>query len=516
MPKRSSKHAILDQRNVVPTGGLDLSVPANALADNALSRAFNWWHEPERGLCVRQGLAREDVEVFAYPVLALHPYVDAVGTLHLLAVSEGKIWRRTGATWTLVKALTSTTVVPSFLDFNGVCVVADEGDTGLWYYNGVADSTAYISGSPANPRALTTIGNRIVCASASQVDLVYFSGPEDYADWATADPGAALVIPAGFGDGADVVGFAVIYTILIIAKVKKDDDGNMTSRALYYIQTSGTPDQWSGDRLSASNTALCPHSIASVGQTAYMIDDNGFKAVAPTPNGQYGDVGVDPLIGLRINRLIAAAVQNADYCAVQYVHSLAQLWVLVRSGSSVRMVVWHPVVGYFTQLDFGTFRPRAFCEVGGVVYIAGDDGVLFRFSNKGTDELADGVESNIAASLRTKTFEGLGGDLIMKRCKIVTEPIRPATIIIESFIPETNTSVTFGTLTTSSGNAAQPLYDALDLLADADYKLGDVQAQSKPVFSGNVRASGIAVQIRVLGGRVVFNSLTAEFAVVGR
>lgn len=516
MPKRSSKHATLDVRNVVPTGGLDLSVPANALPDNALSRAFNWWHEPERGLCVRQGLAREDVESFAYPVLAMHPYVDATGTLHLLSVSEGKAWRRTGATWTLVKALTSTTVVPSFLDFNGVCIVADEGDAGLWYYDGQADSTAYIPDSPANPRSLCTIGNRVVCASASQVDIVYFSGPEDYADWATAAPGAALVIPAGFGDGSDVVGFAVVYTMLIVAKVKRDTDGKITFRSLRYIQTSGTPETWSGDLLSASNTALCPNSIAAVGQMAYMVDDNGFKAAGPTPNGQYGDIGVDPVVGLKINRLIAAAVQSADSCVVRYLHSLAQLWVLIRAGSTVRMVVWHPVAGYFTQLDFGTFRPRAFCEVGGVVYIAGDDGVLYRFSNKGTDELSEGVETNITASLRSKTFEGLGGDLILKRCKVVTEAIRPSTVVVETYLPATNGKVEVGRYTSSSGSAAQQLYDALDLLVDADYQLGDTQSQSQPVFRCNARASGMAVQVRVLGGRVVFNSLTAEFAVVGR
>ena len=92
MPKRSSKHVTLDRRMVVPTQGMNLAVPANAIGDNELSRAYNWWYEPERGLCVRQGLAREDVAALASPIVALHPYVSADGTLRLLAASGGKLY----------------------------------------------------------------------------------------------------------------------------------------------------------------------------------------------------------------------------------------------------------------------------------------------------------------------------------------------------------------------------------------------------------------------------------------
>ena len=105
MPRRSSKHATLDRRMVVPTSGMDLSMPPNAIADNMLSRAYNWWYEPERGLTVRQGLVREDVETLESPIIALHPYVDAEGTLRLLGVSDGVLYERTDTTWTEVATL---------------------------------------------------------------------------------------------------------------------------------------------------------------------------------------------------------------------------------------------------------------------------------------------------------------------------------------------------------------------------------------------------------------------------
>lgn len=514
MARRSSKHASVDARMVVPTGGLDLSVPANAIPETALSRAYNWWYEPDHGLCVRQGLAREDVAALADPITAAHPYVEAAGVLRVLVASGGKVWERNGTVWDEVLTLSSADAIPSFLTFNGACLIADSGATGLQKYDGT--SVASISGSPAKPYALANIGGRVVCASADEPDLVYFSGPADYTDWATTAPGAALVIPAGFGDGMKVTGFAVIYTTLVVSKVERDTSGNVLTRALYGIETSGTPDAWTGRRISDNNAALFPQAITAVGATAYLMDSNGFKAVSPAPNGQYGDVGVDATVGVKINKLISQLARNADGCTMRYVHSLAQLWCMVRLGTAVRCIIWHTLQGAFTQVEFGTFKPRDVFEVGGGVYLVGNDGALYRLANKGTDELADAVETAIASSLRTRIFEGLGGDLLVKRVKLVLDALRPATVIVEAAMPDGNERVEIGRLTTETGGASTPLYEAYDLLVDADYKLADASARMEPVLYGGPRASAMAIQVRCIGGRVALNSLTAEFAALGR
>jgi hypothetical protein len=501
----------LDTRMVVPSGGLDLSAPANAIPDSSLSRAFNWWHEPERGMCTRQGLAREDVTALAAPITAMHPYVDASGTMRLLVASGGKVWERTGAIWTEVTTLAGSEP-PSFLTFNGACLIADSGAMGLSVYDGT--SVTAIAGSPAHPTSLAEISGRVVCASQGAADQVFFSGPRDYSIW-DIDAGA-LVIPAGFGDGYDITGFAVLYDTLVVSKVRRDADGNLLGRSLYGISTAGVPEQWSGISVSRENAASCQGAIVGVGSAAYMMDTNGFKAVAPAPNGQYGDIAVDTIVGIKINKLLAQIAPNADACTMTYVHSLAQIWCIVRTGSSARTVIYCPIHGVFTQVDFGTFKPRAVVEIGRWVYIAGDDGVLYRFSNKGTDELAPGVETPIAASLRTRFFEGLGGDLIVKRTKMVLDPLRPCTVIAEAVTADGVTKVELGRTDVGAGSAGQPLYDAYDKLIDADYPLADSALRVEPVLYGGPRSSGIALQLRTLGGRVVLNSITAEFAVVGR
>jgi hypothetical protein len=32
----------------------------------------------------------------------------------------------------------------------------------------------------------------------------------------------------------------------------------------------------------------------------YLLDTNGFKAISPTPNGGYGDISVDPAVGVKV------------------------------------------------------------------------------------------------------------------------------------------------------------------------------------------------------------------------
>ena len=515
MPRRSSKHATLDRRMVVPTQGMDLSVPANAIGDNMLSRAWNWWYEPERGLCVRQGLSRADITHLSSPITMLNPYVDATGTLRLLCASNGKLKELDSATdaWVDVTTITTTGHV-SAITFNGSAVVADGAGTGLLKYDGT--TAAYITDSPAKPTCVTQIANRVVCASADTPDYVYFSGANDLDDWATASPGTALTIAAGFGDGFSITGFAVIYDLLVVSKVKRDSDGAIVGRRLYAISTAGDPSNWVVRRISSENAAMLKGGIVAVGEVAYLLDSNGFKAVSPTPNGQFGDIGVDPIVGVRVNKLAAAVAKSADVALVDYIPSLAQVWIVAGTASSARIFTYSPLQGAFTQIDFGSFIPRAVASVGQTVYLAGNDGALYTFANVGSDELADDVFTPVYATVRTRTFEGLGGDLILKKTKAVLDTIRPATVLIEAYMPVSRDRVSIGSVAMGAGSSSTPVYEAYDYVADADYTLSDSQTAYEPIFYGGPRSSSVALQVRVLGGRVALNSLTAEFAVVGR
>ena len=106
--------------------------------------------------------------------------------------------------------------------------------------------------------------------------------------------------------------------------------------------------------------------------------------------------------------------------------------------------------------------------------------------------------------------------MILKKTKAVLDTIRPATALIEAYLPTSRDRISIGSVAMGAGSASTPVYEAYDYVSDADYTLSDSQTAYEPIFYGGPRASSIALQIRVNGGRVALNSLTAEFAVVGR
>jgi hypothetical protein len=419
------------------------------------------------------------------------------------------------STWDEISTSVDTDGHVSIITFNGVALIADgAASTGILKYDG--DTTSYITDSPAAPLCLMAHANRVVCASADVPDYVYFSGPNDYEDWATASPGAALTIAAGFGDGYSITGLATIYDALIVSKVKRDTSGNVVGRKVYAIFTAGAPENWQVKLISSENAAMFPGGMVAVGEMIYLIDDNGFKAVSPTPNGQYGDISVDPVIGSRVKKFAAAYARVATSALMTYIPSLAQVWCVMGGLTSSRIFIWHPVQGAFTIADFGqTFVPKAITEVGQTVYLAGNDGYLYTFQNRATDEYGE-TPTPIYATVRTRVFEGLGGDLILKKAKLVMEALLTSDVLVEAYLPEEGRRVPIGIAQIGDGSAANPVYEAVDEVVNADYLLAYGERLRQPIFYSGPRAVSMSIQIRVIGGRVTLNSITAEFAVVGR
>jgi len=71
--------------------------------------------------------------------------------------------------------------------------------------------------------------------------------------------------------------------------------------------------------------------------------------------------------------------------------------------------------------------------------------------------------------------------------------------------------------TAETGSSAQKIYDAKDKISAANWK---ISGGSDPIsqyfdFKANVRKAGLYMQVRTIGGRVVFEGLNGMFAMVG-
>ena len=526
MPVRSRKQQTVKVVQCVPDRGIDLSTAPAALNDNALTRAYNLWYEPNiNGLVTRYGLALTTAPALPAGISKLHYHVMADGTAHLLAATTTStnvdaLYRMdenvTPPVWVKVLDLvTSNGNAPGLLSFDGVLLIADGRNDGLMAWNGT--SVSAVSGSPAKPTVLTSIANRVVCNSLSSPDAVFFSEPEQYAKWDTVAPGNAVIIPAGFGDGMTINAMSALYTTLIVSKVHKDSAGNITQKRLHMISTSGTTANWTGSQLSQTSCAVGLHSMAGVADTVFFLDSDGAQSLSPSTAGAYGDIAVDTKIGPKVRPLIAGMARKASQATVQWVRNLGQLWYIVRSGAASVVALYHPMQGggAWTELQFPVAM-RSLCEVGERVYIGGDDGRLYLLAPTGSDELPAGTQP-IYATLRTKKIEQMGGDVILRGVKLGIGRVLPSNLRIEAVDENGGRYLVADTDTVTTGSSLQKIYDAKDKISSANWKIagGTAPVPQYFDFKANVRKPGLYIQARTIGGRVVFEGLNGMFAMVG-
>lgn len=526
MPMRSRKQRTVKVVQCVPDRGLDLSTSPAALHENALTRAYNMWYEPNiNGLVTRYGLAVTAAPVLPAGISKLHYHVMADGTAHLLAAtttntSADALYRldESGATPAWVKILdlqTSNGNAPGLLSFDGVLLIADGRNGGLVAWDGT--TTNEIQGSPAKPTVVTTIADRVVCNSLDSPDAVFFSEPEQYDKWSVSEGGAAVIVPAGFGEGMTINAMAALYGYLVVSKVHHDTTGAVTQKRLHMISTTGTPAEWQGVQLSQTSAAVALDCMAGVADRVFFLDSDGAQSLSPSSAGAYGDLAVDPKMGPKIRPMIAGAARKATHGNVQWVRNLGQLWWIVRSGAAATVVLYHPMQGggAWTELHFPVAM-RSLCEVGERVYIGGDDGRLYMFSVTGTDWTADG-EKPIYSTLRTKKYEQMGGDVILKGAKLGVSRILPTNVRIEA-VDEAGARYLVAEMDTAeTGSSSQKIYDAHDKIANANWK---ISGGSEPIaqyfdVKTNVRRSALFLQVRTIGGRIVIDSISGLLALVG-
>lgn len=527
MPIRSRKHQQVKTVQAIPDRGLDLSQSPVAIHANALTRAYNLWYEPQLGgLVTRYGMARANAPQLPAVITELHYHVMQDGTGYLLAATsdsmtakaalhkltegpEGKVWEK------LTDLETKGGDAPGLLSFDGMLLIADGRDSGLMSWDG--ETIKEVAGSPKQPTVVDTIANRVVCNSLTSPDAVFFSEPEQYDKWSVTSGGAAVIVPAGFGEGMTINGFADLYGMLIVSKVHRDAGGNITAKRLHLINTQGTPASWSGVQLSQTSSASNLGAITGIADRAYMLDSDGPHSLQPSPGGAFGDISIDPKMGPAIHPLIANAARRADHAAVVWLRNLAQIWFIVRGGGSATVVVYHPMQGggAWTELSFPV-APRTLCEVGTRVYMAGDDGRLYMLAPGGTDWTPDG-DAPIYTTLRTKLYEQMGGDLILRGIKLGIGRIFPTEMNVEAIDQIGGRHLIISTTTAETGSAQQKIYDAHSKIANSKWKIGGTETPVPQYFDwrANVRKAGMYLQVRTVGGRVTFESVTANFAVVG-
>ena len=428
------------------------------------------------------------------PVTKLFSYVNGEEGTFLMAASGGKLYQITSSGASLVMTLFSATVVPAMLNYNSRLLVAD-GSPHIRYFDG--QSVGALENSPPYATALAEIGNRVACNSggAGELDTVYFSAAEDDEDWDTAVN--AVGVRAGYLDGLTVTAIGVLGTDLLV--FKSGGDGKKS----YRVSTSGTPDDWYVQLLSANATALSPFAVEQVGNDIWFADDTGIKSVSQVQT--YGDLAMG-MAGMAIE----GALSGKQIRELTFLPSLGVLAILAEGTTDIYL--YHPHNKTFTLWNINDILINSICESGGKVYLAGGNGYLYRLGIDDIDDLVTGVAQPVAARIEGRQYI-MPRDGIIRRTRLYYDELTPTTGTIGVVSPGLSTASLETTLANITPIDTRMLHDATEELSVADDSLA--RAQRGFVDSRARYRSGIfSFTIRTTRGRVKLKSFSFDAASV--
>jgi len=502
MAQRSRKHRdeAVRQIHLVLNGGVNYAQPKTAIADNELLRAYNFLYDADtEKLVTRPGTVCQTKETHKLDnaILKLFCYEKDTDTVYLVCASGGKLYYLSGVSldeWTEIGNLTDGGTVPSMLTFNGKLLIAD-GGTAVRTWDGTTYTT--IAGSP-KATALMEIKNRVVANDKDDPDAVFFSAVEDENTWSG---GTAVSVRCGYGDMLAINCFAVGPggNDLIVSKVGE------ASRRIYRINLEESdPSLWYSMPLSVNNAAQNNSSIVTAFNEVFFIDSNGFKSLAGVVS--YGDINVD-MVGKRVNNLFVDHPSVDDFA---FLSTLNALWGLMSTGRvfCLHIINEQPV---FTDISFKWGRARSICEVGGTVYLGGNDGYLRKLVNSvSTDEISPGATESYVSTVRTKDFS-YTGKLLVRRFQVELSPLLSGQAHLYFMVDDE--AKEFKEIT---------LMDARDFLYDATYELYSatwtLYEASRSTWidatRSKTRGKRIGFQMMTTSGRVYVDSVTAEFVLV--
>lgn len=301
--------------------------------------------------------------------------------------------------------------------FHGRLLVADGSPSGLRVWDGVASQAAFIEGSPPKPTLVDSVANRVAVNSAGDLDAVYLSAPYDETNWDLN--GQAAAVRCGYMDGLEVVAWAVLGgTSLIVSKRGAQAD------MLYRFDLAGLTSDWQVSQpLTRSHAALHGRAMVQAGNEVYFFDRFGLCSLRGVLEfgTVKGEVQVDPLMGGRINPMLAASALT-DVSHMAYLPELGAVAAAMKGSSLI--VLWHVAGQAFTTLDLG-LTVQAFATgrdpLGGVATrLAAGDAVYELATDQSVVEVSPGVVRPLAVFVQTKAFGAPLAELILRRTSLRT------------------------------------------------------------------------------------------------
>ena len=394
MPKLAAKHE--NGRTIAYTnfsGGLNLALTPEAIADNELQLAENLEFDPKTGgLRLRGGL--EKVHEFSGPVTDL---LTAPESGVLLAKSSGHLHtvKLSGNSNVFVEETKDLGLVEG--DGPGVSELWDDGlllafGGGLYKYKIGVLTKITAQDAPTRVDVLFVRAGRVAVAQAGS-DTLRFSGVGDPTRWTTGNDSDSVSLDIGYKDGCSIRAVVPIVGEVIVFK---SPPGQPERGRIYRLQ--GDYPKWSVIAYSKGAGAWNPCAAAAVGGDVIFLTKEGMGNLATAT--EFGDFKLR-WAGTKVNPRLSPSL--SEECRIWPLAGRSQVWLGTDADYGDTVWCWHYEIGAggaWTTLKFPG-HVASVAQTQGRTYLAIGNTIWHLNEN-----LADDSGTAIIGRLRPKMIMG--------------------------------------------------------------------------------------------------------------
>jgi hypothetical protein len=328
MPKPATKHAnaeIVTFSNF--SGGLNLSKPAEFIADNEMRAADNLEFSANTGMLkIRGGIT--PVHTFPNPVTDIFPIA---GENSMLVRSGAEMYRFSNGEVTKVGEVNGD--LPGVYEFwgeNKDLLMVFGGH--LHIYDGKTVTRIQTEGAPTKANTVVYRTGRVM-VTQTQSDTIKYSGVGDPMMWKEDTDMDSVSLDIGYKDGCDMTAIAEMAGEILIFKCP---EGQPEYGRIYRLQ--GNYPDWNIIPYAKGISAWNPNAVVNVSNNLLFITKEGLASLETV--SEYGDFQ-QSWAGANVNPALLNTLTSQ--CRLWHIPSRGQVWLW--DGKSGEVWVYHPQVG---------------------------------------------------------------------------------------------------------------------------------------------------------------------------
>ena len=347
-------------------GGVNYSVPPDAIADNELADSLNFIYDPYTG----RPMTRPAKTKFSTgsplsgSINGLHKYIYS-GGFYIVCSSDGILYNLDNLNAYVSIGSIGSSDSPTFLDFNDKVIIANGQ---MWSWDGTTLVNMTTDYDAPKTHCIFSLGGRILAIGDSDLPhQIKLCGPGDMTDW-DASSGDAVRFDIDDKSGEGIIGGNLLLNDIIIFKGPQQ-------RGIYrLVIPSGDFDNASIENFSNKESCLNYQSSIQYAGNLFFLDNVGFGSLKGIR--EYGDIGLDP-IGKNINSSIVGML-NSDYAMLFGMPYYNQIWI--KYSNIENLFVFNPIKNSFMPIRFpgSIVQSAEYIESDKVLLIGMDDGGIYK------------------------------------------------------------------------------------------------------------------------------------------